>query len=144
MQSHWRLVALFDNRYWRYQRGHEVHFVLARSVMLPLAIKAKPSASDFDVGNLRSFRVDFPNGENYVLAHDVKRPFQRTYDQVRVEFVQLSTLTDRILAPRSNPRLPHCPRSGAGIIEFPCPNIVTVSVPVRPAGFLVDIGSADV
>lgn len=101
------LHARFQSRnihYWRDKRGHEVDFILTRSETMPLAIEAKWSASDFDAANLRSFRADYRYGENYVVAQDIKRPFQRTYDQVQVEFVSLSTLMDRVFA--ANGKLP--------------------------------------
>jgi uncharacterized protein len=82
-------------RYWRDKRGHEVDFVLASQGKPPLAIECKWSAANFDATNLRSFRAEYPRGENYVVAQDVKRPFQRTYDSIRVEFVSLSGLVQK-------------------------------------------------
>jgi hypothetical protein len=87
-------------RYWRDKRSHEVDFLLASSETLPLAIEVKWSASDFDAADLRSFGADYPHGENYVVARGIKRPYQMTSHQVRVEFVSLSTLIDKVSAVR--------------------------------------------
>jgi predicted AAA+ superfamily ATPase len=81
-------------RYWRDKRGHEVDFVIASHGKPPLAIECKWSAADFDVTNLRSFRTEYPDGDNYVVAQDVKQPFQRTYGPIHVEFVSLSRLME--------------------------------------------------
>ena len=81
--------------YWRDKRGHEVDFVMASQGKPPLAIECKWSAANFDATNLRSFRAEYPRGENYVVAQDVKRPFQRSYDSIRVEFIGLSGLVQK-------------------------------------------------
>jgi predicted AAA+ superfamily ATPase len=84
-------------RYWRDKHGHEVDFVIARPGKSPLAIECKWSASDFDATNLRSFRTEYANGDNYIIAQDVRRLFQRTYGPVRAEFVSLSDLMHTLL-----------------------------------------------
>ncbi len=79
-------------RYWRDKRGHEVDFVMAPSGKPPMAIECKWSSANFDAVNLRSFRAEYPGGENFVVAQDVKQPFQRSYGPVKVEFLGLSGL----------------------------------------------------
>jgi len=86
-------------RYWRDKRGHEVDFILARQGKPPLAIETKWSAADFDATNLRSFRAEYPRGENYVVAQDIKQPFRRAYGSIQVEFVSLSSLMRKISDP---------------------------------------------
>ena len=83
--------------YWRDKRGHEVDFILARRRSEPLAIECKWSASDFDATNIKSFRRQYPRGDNFVVAADVKRPFTRHYADVRVRFVGLKDLVDTLL-----------------------------------------------
>jgi uncharacterized protein len=85
--------------YWRDKRGHEVDFILAWQGKPPLAIETKWSAADFDATNLRSFRAEYPRGENYVVAQDIKQPFRRAYGSIQVEFVSLSGLMRKISDP---------------------------------------------
>jgi len=83
-------------RYWRDKRGHELDFVLVRSGKLPTVIECKWSANDFEATNLRSFRMEYPGGKNYVVAQDLKRPFSRSYADLRVEFVSLDALIETV------------------------------------------------
>ncbi|MCK4539486.1 MAG: ATP-binding protein [Candidatus Krumholzibacteria bacterium] len=82
--------------YWRDKRGHEVDFVLVRPGNKPIAIESKWSADGFDPGNLYAFRKQYPSGENYVVARDVKRKYSRKYRDISVEFVSLPDLIARI------------------------------------------------
>jgi predicted AAA+ superfamily ATPase len=87
------LMAQTQNRdvaYWRDKRGHEVDFVMARPRTKPLAIECKWSAENFDPANLRAFRQQHPEGENFVIAQDVERAFSRNYQDLRVRFVGLN------------------------------------------------------
>ena len=79
-------------RYWRNKNGHEVDFVLARARKTPIAIECKWSASGFSPRPLLAFRRQYPDGENFVVAHDVARPFTREYNDIHVKFVSLDTL----------------------------------------------------
>lgn len=80
-------------RYWRDKRGHEVDFVLVRRREgPPLAIECKWSAEAFAPRPLLAFRKQYPQGENFVVAHDVDRAFTQTYDGVEVRFVSLGEL----------------------------------------------------
>ena len=81
-----------DIRYWRNKNGHEVDFVLARARKTPIAIECKWSASGFSPRPLLAFRRQYPEGENFVVAHDVARPFTREYNDIHVKFVSLDTL----------------------------------------------------
>jgi hypothetical protein len=82
--------------YWRDKRGHEVDFVMAPAGQTPLAIECKWSAANFDATSLRSFRAEYPRGENYVVAPDVKQPFMQTYGPIRVQFLNLSGLKEKV------------------------------------------------
>jgi predicted AAA+ superfamily ATPase len=86
-------------RYWRDKRGHEVDFVIARPGKPPLAIECKWSAAAFDATNLRSFRAEYPRGDSYVVAHDVKQPFLQTFGLLQVGFVSLSGLMEKLPGP---------------------------------------------
>jgi len=82
--------------YWRDKRGHEVDFVLAWPGLASVAIECKWSANGFDPQNLRSFRYRYPEGENWIVAADVTRPFRSTEDGLPLEFLGLETLAARI------------------------------------------------
>jgi predicted AAA+ superfamily ATPase len=84
--------------YWRDKRGHEVDFILAKRRSGSLAIECKWSASDFDATNIKSFRRQYPRGDNFVVAADVTKAFTRSYEDVPVKFVNLMTLVDMLLA----------------------------------------------
>ena len=79
-------------RYWRNKNGHEVDFVLAHARETPIAIECQWSASGFSPRPLLAFRRQYPDGENFVVAHDIARPFTREYNGIHVTFVSLDTL----------------------------------------------------
>lgn len=87
-----------DIRYWRDKKGRELDFVLAQRSREPAAIECKWSASEFDPTPLKAFRKMYPQGKNFLVAHDVDRPYARRYDGLQVEFVALENLTQRIAA----------------------------------------------
>ncbi|MEW6109508.1 MAG: DUF4143 domain-containing protein [Nitrospirota bacterium] len=82
--------------YWRDKRGHEVDFVLAKRQGEPIAIECKWSATEFDVANIKAFRLRYSRGANYVVSSDVQRPFSRTYDDIYLKFVSLADLIKAI------------------------------------------------
>jgi uncharacterized protein len=86
-----------DIGYWRDKRGHEVDFVLAGRRKKPLALECKWSANSFDPANLWAFRQQHPDGENFVVAQDVDRPFSRTLGDVRVRFESLDVFVNAVV-----------------------------------------------
>jgi predicted AAA+ superfamily ATPase len=82
--------------YWRDKRGHEIDFVWAARGGNPLAIECKWSADNFDASNLEAFRRQHPQGENVVLAADVKAAFQRNYGALKVRFEGLDAFVSRL------------------------------------------------
>ncbi|MBM4137684.1 MAG: ATP-binding protein [Nitrospira sp.] len=78
--------------YWRDKRGHEVDFVLRGRQNKPVAIECKWTASEFVPSSLKSFRRQYPEGENYVVANDIERSFTRSYDSFTVRFVNVKGL----------------------------------------------------
>jgi predicted AAA+ superfamily ATPase len=93
------LTARLQNReisYWRDKRGQEVDFVLAAHRKSPIAIECKWSANGFDPKNLQAFRHQHPEGDNFVLAHDVERPFTQSYKTLKVRFETLRSFADSI------------------------------------------------
>lgn len=93
------IYAATQNRavgYWRDKQKHEVDFIWAPRGRAPIAIECKWSAQEFDAGNLRIFRREHPSGENIVIAHDVDRPFKRTFGDLVVHFENPNGLMKRL------------------------------------------------
>jgi predicted AAA+ superfamily ATPase len=84
--------------YWRDKSGHEIDFVLAGRRKHPIAIECKWSSDKFDPVNLAAFRRQHPEGENVVLAEDVKRTFNRSYGALPVRFEPLETFVESLSA----------------------------------------------
>ena len=57
-----------------------------------MTIECKWSADQFDAAALRSFRTVYPRGDNYVVAEDVGRPYEREYHGIKLKFVSLRNL----------------------------------------------------
>jgi len=85
--------------YWRDKRGHEIDFILMARGQAPVAIECKWSTAEFDPSNLKIFRGKYPEGESYVVAHDVPRSFRRDYDGIKVRFVSLAALIRSLIIP---------------------------------------------
>ncbi len=83
--------------YWRDKRGHEVDFILAKRQSEPMAIECKWSSSEFDPANIKAFRRQYPKGNNFVVAADVKRAFSQAYDDIQVRFIGLEDLISHIV-----------------------------------------------
>ena len=79
-------------RYWRDKREHEIDFVLTRGHDIPIGIECKWAASGFSPRSLLAFRRQYPSGKNFVVAHDIDRPFTKDYNDIQVRFVNLDTL----------------------------------------------------
>jgi len=78
--------------YWRDKRGHEVDFVIAPRHSPPIAIECKWSASDLSPSGIQAFRKQYPEGENFIVAQDVDRTYEKSYGHLRVKFVDLNGL----------------------------------------------------
>ncbi len=95
-EMHGRLQSR-DIHYWRDKRGHEIDFVLLQRGKQPAAIECKWSVSNCDASNLQAFRRAYPKGPNFLVAHDVDRPYLRHYGGLPVETVSLPGLIEKIL-----------------------------------------------
>jgi len=110
--------------YWRDRRGHEVDFILlrrgaspvpsesprssrSRPGAAPIAIECKWSALGSDQPtHLGRFRAFHPEGETWIVAADVDRPFSRDQDGFRVDYIGIDELARRLSEPdvqRSEP-----------------------------------------
>lgn len=85
-------------RYWRNKRGKEIDFVWARRTDHPVVIECKWSADAFHPAAIKSFRRLYPKGQNFVVCHDVERPYDRRFGEIEVRF---SSLEDLIAALQS-------------------------------------------
>ncbi len=85
-----------DIQYWRNKRGHEVDFVLTRARDIPVAIECNWTAAGFSPRQLLAFRRQYPEGKNFVVAHDAEKPFTREYNGIVVKFVNLDLLITEI------------------------------------------------
>jgi predicted AAA+ superfamily ATPase len=83
-------------QYWRDKRHHEVDFVWKKRGAAVTAVECKWSADKFDPSGINAFRRIYKDGNNYVVAFDVKRPFLRSYNGHKVEFVNLEHLIQKI------------------------------------------------
>ena len=95
-----------DIHYWRNKSGQEVDFVLTRVRNVPIAIECKWSASGFSPRALLAFRRQYPDGENFVVAHDVDRAFTSNYNGIQVKFMNLDTLIAEICPSKTQKNLP--------------------------------------
>lgn len=99
------IQARFQTRnvlYWRDKRGHEVDFILASRRSAPMSIECKWSSQEFDASNVKAFRRQYKEGNNFVVAQDVNQPFSQTYDGVKIKFVGLTHLIDAISEKQRN------------------------------------------
>lgn len=83
-------------RYWRDKRGHEVDFVLAPRGKKPIAVECKWSADNIELKSLHAFRRAYPEGENWIIAHNVERSFDRKDGDLRLRFLSLQDFSNRL------------------------------------------------
>ncbi len=85
-----------DLRYWRDKQGHEVDLIWLPRGKAPTAIECKWSARDFDPANLLVFARAYPKAKLLVTTRDARPAFTRDCAGVRIEFLTLDRLLDRI------------------------------------------------
>jgi len=91
-------VPLTSLHYWRNKQGHEIDFVWQPRGKKVMAIECKWSAKDFDPGNFHIFAKAYPEAQLVVVTRDAKPAFSRDYSGVKVEFITLDMLVERITA----------------------------------------------
>jgi predicted AAA+ superfamily ATPase len=80
-------------RYWRDKRDHEIDFIFSKQRNSgPIAIECKLKADNFEPAALKAFRRHYPHGDNFVVATDIDRSFQKNYDDLFITFVHLEEL----------------------------------------------------
>jgi predicted AAA+ superfamily ATPase len=93
-------------RYWRTKRGEELDFVIEERGAAPIAIECKRQADEFDPKALQVFRSLHAGTRNYVVAMDLRRPYERRYGETAVRFVDLATLVQEIVPAPATPAPP--------------------------------------
>jgi predicted AAA+ superfamily ATPase len=91
-------VPITSLHYWRNKQGHEIDFVWQPRGKKVMAIECKWSAKDFDPGNFQIFAKAYPEALLVVVTNDAKPAFSRDYSGVKVEFITLDRLVERITA----------------------------------------------
>lgn len=86
-----------DIHYWRDKRGHEIDFIFQKRGGNPIAIECKWRADGFQPANLKAFRRAYPKGQNFVVSHDIDRPFLRVLDGISVAFLPTAGLIEKLL-----------------------------------------------
>ncbi len=93
--------------YWRDKRENEIDFVISNRAGNNLtAIECKfnyfsdDTLSSSITKNFEAFRNHYPNGENFVVAHNIDTPFTRSHKGVTISFVNPKDLIKR-LAPKN-------------------------------------------
>ena len=83
-------------RYWRDKQGHEVDLIWLPRGKAPVAIECKWSTRDFDPASLLVFARAYPDAEMLVVAPDAKPEFTRDYKGMKVRFLTLEKLVERV------------------------------------------------
>jgi predicted AAA+ superfamily ATPase len=73
-------------RYWRDKDRREVDFVIPSGRRAVTAIECKWDMARFDPTNLRAFRSMHPEGANFVVAANVRKPHARLIGELEVTF----------------------------------------------------------
>jgi len=81
-------------RYWRDKGGHEVDFVIEHRSADLTAIECKWSVGSFRADHLEIFRKNYSRGENWCVAHDVKKTYERRFGNILVKCMNLNAFGD--------------------------------------------------
>ena len=84
-------------RYWRRKRGPEVDFVLLPGGLPPVAVECTwRSSNTRNLAGLRSFREQYPEGEDFVVCADLEEAQTRRLGERTVRFVGLGGLLEAL------------------------------------------------
>ncbi len=84
-------------RYWRDKAKNEIDFVYLKNRNSgPTTIECKWSVNNFSFKALAKFREHYPEGENFVVAADVDRPFSKSSGGITIKCVNLNSLIDQL------------------------------------------------
>jgi hypothetical protein len=83
--------------FWRDKQQHEVDFVVAGvGGRAPLAIECKWSPERFTPSSLASFRGLHPDGESWLVAHDLAAETERRFGPHRVRLLPIDGLAEAL------------------------------------------------
>ena len=89
--------------YWRDKRDNEIDFVISNRAGNRLtAIECKFNSSSDDmlssgvIKNFEAFRNHYPEGENFIVSHNIDTPFSRTHKNIIIHFVHPRDLIQKI------------------------------------------------
>lgn len=92
------LQAIFPEtpvRYWRDKGGREIDFVMFHNRDEVDAIECKWDPAAFDTAALRTFRVAYPKGRNYLVTPSASPAYLRDFDGMEVRICTPSALALR-------------------------------------------------
>lgn len=91
--------------YWRDKRDNEIDFVVnnrAGNKLIAIECKFNSSSNDLvsaSVGkNFEAFRNHYPNGDNFIVSHNIDTPFTRSYKDLTISFVGAKDLIKHLSA----------------------------------------------
>ncbi len=101
------LLQTHTIHYWRDKQGHEVDFILRdKNNNSLITIECKYTSSSVGHGrstvshiasNIEAFRHHYPDGKNYVVSSDIDIPFERSYGNILLSFVNTKELIMRVM-----------------------------------------------
>ena len=89
--------------YWRDKRDNEIDFVISNRAGNKLtAIECKFNSFSKDalssgiIKNFEAFRSHYPEGENFIVSHNIDTPYTRTHKELSIQFVHPKDLIKRL------------------------------------------------
>ena len=91
--------------YWRDKRDNEIDFVISNRAgnrLTAIECKFNSSADDFVsngiLKNFEAFRNHYPEGDNFIVSHNIDTPFTRTHKNITIHFVNAQDLIKKLTA----------------------------------------------
>jgi len=82
---------------WRDKQGHEIDFVLLNQRnKMPTLIECKSTSKNIDLSSLTYFRKNYPQGKNFIVTPDTPHHFQKRFQNIIVDIVNLTELISLI------------------------------------------------
>jgi predicted AAA+ superfamily ATPase len=91
------LRTVFDDHdlfYWRDKSGREMDFIIKGGGEQSKGIECKLNPDRYDPTRLVLFRSLYPEGKNYVVSPNIKSPYERRYEKLKVEFISIKQIYD--------------------------------------------------
>ncbi len=90
--------------YWRDKQDHEIDFVIndrRNNALTAIECKFNIDKDSLNVTkmgkNFEAFRAIYPDGENYVVAHNIDRTFKRQYKGLTINFLNARSLIKKLM-----------------------------------------------